>query len=157
VSALAVADIAPVAYPPHHEAVFTALESVIAMPCGSRQEAARRMAAHIDEEGVVQFLLTSLQRDDNGHYRWRFNLQGLRRGYGALREAPPAPGPFRGPVQFIKGGDSNYILEQHRPHILALFPQAQLKVMPGCGHWLHAERPRLFNNLVGRFLDAHSP
>ena len=72
VSALAVADIAPVAYPPHHEAVFTALESVIAMPCGSRQEAARRMAAHIDEEGVVQFLLTSLQRDDNGHYRWRY-------------------------------------------------------------------------------------
>ena len=33
---------------------------------------------------------------------------------------------------------------------------AELKVMPGCGHWLHAERPRLFNNLVGRFLDAQA-
>jgi esterase len=40
---------------------------------------------------------------------------------------------------------------------MALFPQAQLKVMPGCGHWLHAQHPRLFNGLVGRFLDAQSP
>jgi pimeloyl-ACP methyl ester carboxylesterase len=26
--------------------------------------------------------------------------------------------------------------------------------MPGCGHWLHAERPQLFNSLVRRFLLA---
>jgi pimeloyl-ACP methyl ester carboxylesterase len=24
--------------------------------------------------------------------------------------------------------------------------------MLGCGHWLHAERPQLFNSLVRRFL-----
>jgi hypothetical protein len=25
-------------------------------------------------------------------------------------------------------------------------------VMPGCGHWLHVEKPRLFNGIVTRFL-----
>jgi esterase len=103
---------------------------------------------------VVEFLLGSLRRAEDGIYRWRFNLQGILQDYGSLREAPLARGPHRGPVQFIKGADSAYIQERHRGDILRLFPQAQLKVMPGCGHWLHAEQPRLFNSLVGRFLDA---
>ena len=84
-------------------------------------------------------------------------LEGLRQNYAAVRDAPDLPGPYRGPVLFIKGGESDYIQESHRTHIMALFPQAQLKVMPGCGHWLHAQHPRLFNGLAGRFLDAQSP
>jgi esterase len=154
VAALVVADIAPVAYPGHHDAVFAALEAVVDANCSSRQEAARVMSAHIEEEQVTQFLLSSLQRGSEGVYRWRFNLAGIRRNYHAVREAPVAASPYPGPALFIKGGDSDYILEQHRRPILALFPQAAVKVMPGCGHWLHAERPSLFNSIAGRFLDA---
>ena len=104
----------------------------------------------------MQFLLSSLRRDPDGVYRWRFNLEGLRRGYGAVRSAPVATAPYRGPVLFIRGGDSDYIQEGHRSQILHLFPQAALKVMPGCGHWLHAQRPSLFNSLVRRFLLAQA-
>ncbi len=154
VSALVVADIAPVDYPPHHDTVFAALEAVAEGQCTSRQEAAGLMAAHLAQEQVIQFLLTSLRRDPDGIYRWRFNLEGLRRGYGAVRAQPTATGSYAGPVLFIKGGDSDYIREAHRSHILRLFPHAGIKVMPGCGHWLHAERPQLFNSLVRRFLQA---
>jgi esterase len=152
VSALVVADIAPVDYPPHHDQVFAALEAVAAGQCTSRQEAAGLMAAHLAQEQVIQFLLTSLRRDPDGIYRWRFNLEGLRRDYGAVRARPVATGAYPGPVLFIKGGDSDYIREEHRSHILALFPRAEVRIMPGCGHWLHAERPQLFNSLVRRFL-----
>ena len=55
---------------------------------------------------------------------------------------------------FIKGGDSDYLREEHRPAIARLFPAATLRLMPGCGHWLHIEKPRLFNGIVHRFLDA---
>lgn len=151
-AALVVADIAPVSYPPGHDQVFAALEAVAAAQCRSRAEAAGLMAAHVAEEQVVQFLLTSLRRDDEGVYRWRFNVDGIRRGYAAVRDAPVATAPYRGPVLFIKGGDSAYIQERHRTHILNLFPAASMKIMPGCGHWLHAERPSLFNGLVSRFL-----
>jgi esterase len=41
---------------------------------------------------------------------------------------------------------------EHRSHILSLFPAAGMKIMPGCGHWLHVQRPSLFNSLVRRFL-----
>ena len=154
VSALLVADIAPVDYPPRHDAVFAALDAVALAGCESREEAAGLMAKHIPEAEVIQFLAMSLQRNTQGRYVWRFNLEGIRGGYPALRAAPTPGAPYRGPTLFIKGGESDYISEAHRHDILALFPQAELKVMPGCGHWLHAERPSLFNSIVRRFLEG---
>lgn len=154
VAALLVADIAPVTYPPHHDAVFAALEAVVDAGCHSRAEAAELMANYLDEEGVIQFLLMSLKRDESGCYSWRFNLQGIKNDYAAVRAKPDPGEAYTGPVMFVKGGDSDYILPQHREVVLSLFPAAQMKVMPGCGHWLHAQQPELFNGIVKRFLAA---
>ncbi|MEH6636218.1 MAG: alpha/beta fold hydrolase [Halioglobus sp.] len=155
VSALVVADIAPVVYPPHHDAVFAALDAVVAAKCSSREQARELMSAYLPEEDVIQFLLMSLQRGPDAAYLWRFNLEGIKANYQAVRAAPLATGPYPGPVLFIKGGDSNYILQEHQRSILDLFPQATFKVMPGCGHWLHAQKPRLFNGIVRRFLSPN--
>ncbi len=154
VASLLVADIAPVTYPPHHDAVFAALEAVVEGGCRSRSEAGEVMASYLQEEGVIQFLLMSLKRDESGRYSWRFNLQGIREDYTAVRAAPDPGEAYTGPVMFVKGGDSDYILPQHREAVLSLFPAAQMKVMPGCGHWLHAEQPELFNGIVKRFLSS---
>lgn len=154
VNALVVADIAPVAYPPGHEAEFAALTAVSRTNCQSRVDAQLIMEEHLDQQMVIQFLLKNLARIEDGSYQWRFNLDGIMAGYESIR-APIEPSEsFNSPVLFIKGGDSNYILERHRAKILALFPTAALKIMPGCGHWLHVQQPRLFNTLVGRYLDA---
>jgi esterase len=152
IASMVVADIAPVEYPPHHDSVFAALDAVVAGQCGSREAAARLMAAHLKEEDVIQFLLKSLQRRPDGIYDWRFNLAGIKAGYRAVRAAPLSSQAYAGPVLFIKGGDSNYIREEHRQTILALFPAAAIKVIPDSGHWLHAQQPRLFNGIVTRFV-----
>jgi len=155
VGALVVADIAPVAYAPHHDAVFAALDAVAAARCPSREAAAELMADHLQELEVIQFLLTGLRREPDGSYVWRFNLEGIKESYASVLAAPESRSPYRGPVMFVRGGESDYIREQHRSPILGLFPAAEMKTMPGCGHWLHAQRPQLFNSVVGRFLDAH--
>lgn len=154
VNALVVADIAPVAYPASHQAEFAALTAVAESNCRSRADAQVIMKEYLDQEMVIQFLLKSLSRAEDGRYQWRFNLAGIIADYESIRAAIEPSKPFATPVLFIKGGDSNYILEEHRTDILTLFPAAELKVMPGCGHWLHAQEPRLFNALVGRYLDA---
>lgn len=156
VNAMVVADIAPVVYPPHHDAVFAALDAVVAAKCRSREQAGELMSAFLQEQDVIQFLLMSLQRGPDAIYVWRFNLEGIKANYPAVRAAPLATGIYPGPVLFIKGGESNYILQEHQCSILALFPQATVKVMPGCGHWLHAQQPRLFNGITRRFLVAQS-
>lgn len=153
VESLVVADIAPVAYPPSHDAVFAALNAVAQAQVKSRSQAGELMAQMLTEAQVVQFLLLSLARGDDGCYHWRFNLSELERGYAAIRSALNlVDSPYGGPVLFIKGGLSDYILAEHEQAIRALFPAAEVKVIPDTGHWLHAEQPRLFNSLVRRFL-----
>jgi esterase len=152
VSSLTVADIAPVAYQAQHDSVFAALEAVASRPCTSREEAGARMAEYLDEDSVIQFLLSSLQRDAQGHYHWRFDLLGLSAAYPALLAAPAGDRTYAGPALFIKGGASEYIQPQYWPAVQQLFPAATLEVMAGCGHWLHADKPVLFNSIVARFL-----
>jgi esterase len=102
-------------------------------------------------------LLMSLRHDAEGILRWRFDLQGLRRSYSSILAAPSVEQSYLGPVLFIKGGTSDYILEAHWPVIQRLFPEASIKVMSGCSHWLHAEKPQLFNGIVERFLVPLKP
>lgn len=151
VDSLCVGDIAPVAYPPSHEAVLEALQAVAGADVASRSAAREIMEAYLKEDMLIQFLLMSLARNDEGVYQWRFNLQEFIGNYGLLRAGPTMVEPFDKPVLFVKGGDSDYILPQHRERIIALFPQASVKVMSGCGHWLHAQKPRLFNSIARRF------
>ena len=107
-----------------------------------------------------QFLLKNLERipaqeqaDDEVTFRWRLNLPVIDACYGKLAAAPEGQGPFEGPVLFIKGADSAYIQEKHRDTIRTLFPGAELKIIEGTGHWLHAEKPDAFAMLCRRFLE----
>ncbi len=154
VDKLVVADIAPVGYEHHHNAIFSGLRAVADKPPENRSLADDILERYIHEELVRQFLLLSLSRGDDGLYHWRFNLDALEAGYEAVVDGLESGQPYPGPVLFLKGELSDYIRPEHKAVITALFPAAQLKVLPGCGHWLHAQEPRLFNALVRRFLDA---
>lgn len=155
VSALVVADIAPIAYPASHDAVFAGIEAVALARPSSRREAGEILRREVQEEGVRQFLLLSLQRDADGAYTWRFNAEGLREHYEALRAAP-AGEPYAGPALFVYGAKSSYMPEQGRQAAVALFRAAQFYEIADTGHWLHAEKPEEFNQVVTSFLLAHA-
>ncbi|HEX5792108.1 MAG TPA: alpha/beta fold hydrolase [Rheinheimera sp.] len=151
VTKLILADIAPVAYPPRHNNIFAGLNAVDLATISSRTDADKQLAVFISENGVRQFLLKSLLKQQET-FQWRFNLAALQGNYQALIGEPLVNGRFDGPVLFIKGGDSDYILPEHRPVIMQLFPAAQAKIIQGTGHWLHAEKPAAFTRLVQDFL-----
>jgi len=153
VAALVVADIAPVAYRGSHDAVFTALAAVEAAAVDSRQAAGELLRRYLEEEGVVQFLLLSLVRRDDGRWAWRFDRAGLEANYPAYLAAPAAAGPYPGPALFLRGGRSPYVADEYLPVIREHFPEARMETLAGCGHWLHAEEPARFNALVRAFLD----
>ena len=152
---LVVADIAPVQYPPHHDHVLAGLDAVAAAAPDNRKDADTILAQHVEEASVRAFLLKSWQKRDSGDFDWLINRQAVRANYARLGEAnhPPARGQsFSGSTLFIVGGDSEYVRREHAEPTLALFPLAQFKAIEGTGHWLHAEKPALFNKLVLRFL-----
>lgn len=149
---LVVADIAPVQYSGNHDDVFAALRAVPIDSVQSRAEVASVLSQYLEEEGVRQFLLKSLYRNEQGQFCWRMDIEALHHCYPQLSMGYNGPGSFTGPTLFIKGQDSSYIQAKHQSTIEQLFPHYQFKIIQNTGHWLHAEKPVVFNRLVERFL-----
>ena len=148
---LLLADIAPVNYEPRHDDVLAGLNAIDLPSLQTRKQGLEILASYIDDIKVCQFLIKSLYRNKAGKFAWRFNLKAIEAQYQNISSAPEGKA-YTGPVLVLKGEDSAYILAEHRPVFGQLLPQAELKVMAGCGHWLHAEKPDLFVRLVSRFL-----
>lgn len=156
VLSLVVADIAPVAYDARHTSILDAFEAVKLSDLKSRQDADKQLSESINEAGVRMFLLKNLRKNEDGEWHWRLNLEGLRKCYEDLIGEPQREGKYQGPVLFIRGGRSDYIQEQHRDAITSRFPKAEAKTIAETGHWLHAEKPAVFNGIVRRFLEEQN-
>lgn len=153
---LIVADIAPVAYGHTQTPLVEAMQWLDMEGISSRGEADRRLAAAVPDAGTRAFLLQSLDLRAEPP-RWRLNLPVLGRDMGLVTGWPGAgetgtDGRFEGPVLFLSGALSGYVLPEHRAAAKALFPNAKFVKIPGAGHWLHADRPREFEAAVRAFL-----
>ncbi|HTQ98648.1 MAG TPA: alpha/beta fold hydrolase [Candidatus Acidoferrum sp.] len=152
VQSLCVVDIAPVAYAQAADGVIQALVALDLAQVASRADADHRLAEKIPEKFVRDFLLTNLQRDENGGWRWRFNLPVLAASFREVTGWPDDAGSYAGPTLFIKGEHSHYILPEHRAAIVRQFPHAQFKIVNGAGHWVHSEKPEAVLRLIRNFL-----
>lgn len=159
VERLVVADIAPVAYRPHHLGMVRAMRGLdlagIGAGIGRRAEADARLAAAVPDPAERGFLLQNLMFE-SGAARWRVNLEAIERAMPALVGFPPLPPGtvYDGPALFVGGGRSDYLRPEHEPEIRRLFPNARIARIAGAGHWLHAEQPQAFLDLVEEFLSG---
>jgi pimeloyl-ACP methyl ester carboxylesterase len=55
------------------------------------------------------------------------------------------------PTLFIRGAQSNYILDDDIEALEEVFPDIQLKTIENTGHWVHAEAPEEFMDSVLEF------
>ena len=152
VDKLIVVDIAPVQYPPHHTDVFAGIAAIDLQSTSSRSDADRQLSERVESPGVRAFLLKNLFRDE-GSFRWRANFDTLEREYAHIAAAP-VEGTFSGPTLFIKGANSNYLLNEYQQAVTERFSKVQLKIINDAGHWPHAEKPETFLRLVTRFLES---
>jgi len=166
--ALVVVDIAPSEYPvsggrtddPDEEAspfgaYIAAMRELDLDRLESRQQADEALRAAVPSRMVRSFLLQSLVREGtDGGWRWRLNLELLERDLGALRgfPVPPEGAQFDGPVLWIAGANSTYVLPDDRPRMDALFPNTRLVRIKNAGHWVHSEQPEVFAEVLRRFL-----
>jgi len=91
-----------------------------------------------------------------GGWRWRLNLEALARDLGHLRDfpAPPPGATFDGPVLWVAGANSTYVLPEDRARMDELFPATRLVRIKNAGHWVHSEQPEIFLETLRRFLAA---
>jgi esterase len=152
VKKLIIADIGPKFYPEHHQDILKALSLLDFQEIKTRREAEEVLSKYIQEAGVRQFLLKNLYWVKKGELGLRINLKTLRDKVEEVGVALPEGTTFSKETLFLKGSNSEYILETDEDLIKTHFPMAKIQNVSNAGHWLHAENPIDFYTYVMEFL-----
>lgn len=121
----------------------------------SKTQADEMLKEKVPDYAVRQFLLTNLvksrSRGSEGFY-WKCNLPVLYRTLPQIADFPQFGSTFAGKTLFVVGSKSNYIISnKETENIKKLFPDVQI-VSLETGHWVHAEKPKEFTQVVSQFL-----
>jgi len=122
----------------------------------NRKQAEEWLEPIVPEKGVRQFLLTNLIMGDDGKYHWRFYIDGILNNIEQITYFPaPQNTHFDKPTLFIGGGKSKFIRDHDKELIKRYFPNSELKIVPNAGHWVHAEDPKTFIEMVSSFINEN--
>jgi esterase len=157
VDKLVVVDMSPLASRPRHREILAALRALDLSAASNRRQLDVQLAQSIASAEMRQFLLMNIANDESGRLQWRMNLDVIAESYDEVNRAVmPQPNGARSawekPALFIRGENSDYIQEQDREAIQTLFPHSRLVTVAGAGHWVQADAPEEFANLVLDFL-----
>lgn len=152
---LVIMDIAPVSY---KNELLPLLDAMTGLPLGditSRTHADSLLSLHVPDSSLRLFLLQNLIQDGE-NYRWRVNLNSIRKSLIDI-DGFPAPVSVKShPVRtlFLGGAESGYLKPHHYPIVKKYFPRAQIHIIDGAGHWLHIDKPDKVLEMVQSFLSS---
>lgn len=123
----------------------------------SRTDIDRKLAEAVTDPGVRSFVAQNLVPQPDGSYKWRIDTKAILNSMPNFAAFPasalqPQPGMT---AHFVAGERSTYLRPQHYDACRRLFPAAQFHSIAGAGHWIHAEKPREFWELMSKLLNLH--
>lgn len=153
VERLVVVDIAPARSHSSPLLLVKAMRRVPLETLSRRAEVDAVLAEVIPDLAVRGFLAQNVVTEPTG-LRWSVNLDAIERNGESIVGFPDIPPgtSFAKPTLFIAGGRSEYLRPEHRDAITRLFPAAMIETIANAGHWVHAEAPGPFLDVVSRFL-----
>jgi len=134
-------DIAPVHYPPHYTAIFTAIKQCSLSQYRTRSDILAAFMPTIGDVASCHLLLKNISRHPAGRFQWRCNIEAIKRAYPGIMSVPPLHVSLSTPTLFIRGGQSDYITAHARAYINTLFLHASHRCIEKAGHWVHADCP----------------
>jgi pimeloyl-ACP methyl ester carboxylesterase len=151
VTQLIVADIAPKAYPPHHQQILNGLASLDFSQITSRKEADQVLSNYVKETGTRQFLLKNIYRPTPTQLGLRLNIDILKEASDQVGTSLSQEMQYPGKTLFLKGEKSGYIETGDELLLRHHFPQNTLVTIEKAGHWLHAENPTAFSQAIANW------
>jgi esterase len=149
---LVVVDMGIRAYPSHHERILAGMNAIDLKTTKSRGVADRVLAEYVPELATKMFLMKNLYWVERGQLGWRINLPVLEEKINEiLGEVPDEVVDI--PTLFIRGEKSNYILEEDYFELRQSFPHSTVHTVKDAGHWVHAEAPEEFYDVLIDFAE----
>ncbi|KAI9094926.1 Alpha/Beta hydrolase protein [Phlyctochytrium arcticum] len=138
---------------------IAAMHAVNAQRLGSLADMHTVLRQHIKERAVREFLLTNFAFDrDEQLYTCRLPLETLQTYVDVEIDAFPfSPGDatYNSPTLFVVGKRSFFVPDASHPEIKKLFPAAEFTSLD-TGHWVQAEKPEEFFDIVCKFVRSRS-
>lgn len=141
-----------------HSTIIKAMYNVDFNHVKSREDIDKILSPSIPLKRVRQFLLKNVNRTKDNRFAWSLNLESISNELKNIMDGLPIKNFKNGngitgfPALFIKGEKSDYIKPSDRRAIETVFPFAEIEIIPNAGHWLHAEKPKLFLKTIQNFL-----
>lgn len=158
VTKLIVEDIAPMYYKPRHKAVFKGIRALNKANIKNRSHADELVKDIIADNSLRLFLYTNLSKQSDGYLDWHINMDAIRDNYDAISRAPVyKKQPYSCTTLFLRGGKSQYVLDEYRRKIKEWFPLSRINTLKDAGHWLHSEQPTTFLDICLKFLSDEQP
>jgi esterase len=157
VERLAVVDVSPVAtgQTSEFDTFIRGMRAIDLETLQDRKDADAQLAAYVSDPDIRSFLLQNLRRDDTTSHgwRWQMNLELLGDYLSEMGGWPELDAePYDGPVLWVAGGESRYVRPEYAAAMRAHFPRVNLITIKEAGHWVHSEQPRIFLEIMRRFL-----
>lgn len=140
---LVIVDMGVKSYPVHHDVIIEGLKAIDLDVIDSRGAAEDKLSEYIDNKAIRQFLLKNLYWKEKGKLGWRINIPVLDKKMDNIVSALPKKEVLT-PTLFMRGGQSNYILEEDEEQLKKAFPISEIFTIEKAGHWIHAEAPKEF-------------
>lgn len=140
-----------------HKQIISGLMSFPINSINSRIKADELLSITITSEKTRQFLLKNLKRERGNSFSWRFNLQAISQNLDKLMGSITPKNRNQKSLTktiFIKGSLSNYILKEEEEELKKYFPNSEIVVIENSSHWVQADRPNEFLNVVIKFLTS---
>lgn len=155
VEKLIVVDISLRKSPPNreHQTLLNAMLNVDFTVARSRGDVDRQLRSEVASERLRQFLLKNVYWRDRHSLDWRINLPVVNENLLSIFEGVETNGVYGGPTLFIRGGASDYIRDSDIEDLKIKFPGFSLITIANASHWVHADAPGEFEQVVRNFLE----
>ena len=155
---LVVVDVAPVTYPGLRMdgvgGVLRSMRELNLIDVRSRAQADEMVREIIPNEFVRGFVLQNLVYTQCGAgMNWRCNLDQLTKSlpYLSAFDLGVDTRISYHDALFVRGELSNHLHPRHHPETRRMFPNAEIALVRGAGHYLHAQKQDEFGKLLAQF------
>lgn len=151
---LIVEDMAPKEYELRYGIEFEAMNSLNVEALIRRTDADEALKGKIPDWAWRQFILTNLQRGEDGRFYWQINLRALTKWLPEIMKNPIKEGDrYEGPTIFLRAEKSDFITDDDYPTIREHFPNAEIVIIENSGHNVHIDNTEELVRVVREFAE----
>ncbi len=137
-----------------HRLVISVLNELDLTEFSSRDELKNHLLSRLFSPELVNFLMKNFYPATEKGFLSKLNISAINNNVNAILGEVTIENEIDTPLLIIKGGNSEYFNAGDFPNIKIKFPNARMTIIPDTTHWLHAEKPEEFHELIFSFFKS---